>query len=87
MRFLRDWLIDTLTDEEAIPYDKLKFAFLIPSSILGGFIFAASGSWIQAIKYDFWMYLICWALVKPVVWIGEVVTRVILWLLPLYTVE
>jgi hypothetical protein len=82
----RAWLLDTLTTEK-VPYKALVYVFLIPSSLYGGWMFAATGSWLTAIQWDFWVYVVLWALVKPVEWIGECITRLLLWFLPLYTIE
>jgi len=84
---IRRWLKETLTEQETIPYGALKYIFLIISSVIGGFVFASSGSWLRAIQYDFWMYACCWAMVKPSEWAGAAIVRALLRLLPLYTVE
>lgn len=81
MSRLRDWLADTLVTE-VVPYSKLKWFFLFPAAIYGGWMFASSGSWLTAIQWDFWVYVGCWLLVKPAELLGEGITRCLLLVLP-----
>lgn len=82
MRRLREWLIETISNE-VVPYAKLKYAFLVISSLVGGWMFAVSGSWLAAFQWDFWVYVGCWVLVKPSEWIGEGIIRTFVSFLPL----
>jgi len=77
----RGWLIDTMT-VDVVPYRWLKYAFLIPAAAVGGRIFSTTGSWLFAAQWDVFAYLVCWALVKPVEWIGELLVRGMLLFLP-----
>ncbi len=65
----------------------VKYALLLPSSVAGGWVFAQSGSWLSAIQWDLWIYLIAWALYFAGLWLVEGFLRAVLWMWPLVTVD
>jgi hypothetical protein len=83
---LRDWLIDTVTVEVAPPR-YTKFILLVPAALYGGWMFATTGSWLTAIQWYFWAYLIAWAFAKVAELIGQGVVRAILWMWPPFSFQ
>jgi hypothetical protein len=82
MSYLYRWLIEALTVER-LPYRWLMFAFVFPSSIYGGVMYAHSGSWLTAIQWDITIYCALWLIVKPAEWVGEKIARAMLWFIPI----
>jgi hypothetical protein len=80
MSWLRDWLIDTL--EVDVPAPVAKYAIILFGSIAGGCLYAQTGSWLAAIRWDLFVMFVVWVAAKVAELVGQYIVKAILFILP-----
>lgn len=80
MSWLRDFLVDTL--EVEVPSPIVKWVILVMGALVGGYVFAHSGSWLEAWRWYLFAAFIIWCAAKFAELIGEYVVKAILFLIP-----
>jgi hypothetical protein len=79
--FVRNWLIDTLT-KDVVTGKPVWFTLLVLSSLLGGWMFATTGSWLEAIRWDILGFFLLWFLTKIAEQVAIVIVKVLLLIIP-----
>lgn len=80
MSWLRNWLVDTL--EVEVPSPVVKWVIIAIGALAGGWIFARTGSWLEAWRWYFFAMFIVWVAAKFAEAVGAYVVKAVLFLLP-----
>lgn len=78
---IKGWLVDTL-NVDVVPPSWLKYIIIVGASIVGGFAYAGSGSWITAIEMDLFSMFGVWVVSKVAEPIGLMIVKTLLFILP-----
>jgi hypothetical protein len=81
MSWLRNWLVSTL-NVDVLPPRYLKYVIIVAASIVGGYMYGMSGSWLEAIRWDFTTMFACWILTKIAEPVGLMIVKTLLFILP-----
>jgi hypothetical protein len=80
---MRRWICAMLREslDAGIRYRQFNWIFVPAAAVAGGAMFTISGSWLTAVRWDAFAFLVFWVCLPPAILIANATFRLLLFIL------